>query len=278
MKRKWLALMALVCLCAPLSGCAQETALPEQALAPMQIAFLGDKAEDAILLTGGDFAVLIDTGLNKTGKEIVSYLKNMGVKHLDMLIVTHYDKDHVGGADAVIEGVKVRHILAADYASDAKQYEQFVKAAKKKGVAIEKIGADTTVQVGSLTLEIDAPDMLYEQENDRSLVVRANYGSCSMLLAGDAENDRLAELLSEGIAECTLLKVPHHGRIEDLSLPFFEAARPRYAVITSADKELEDELVVAYLKSIGAQVYLTRLGLVEGVCDGNTITFTQKMY
>lgn len=277
MMKLLLCFVLAVCLSLPLSGCAR-AALIEKPTGEMKIAFLGDKAEDAILLYGDDFAVLIDTGLNKTGSEIASYLKQNGIKTLNLLLITHFDKDHVGGADTVLEKVKVEQILAADYEGDSKQYEQFLKAAKQAGIAVERVSENCALQIGALSLQIDAPGMFYEQENDRSLVVRAEYGECSFLLAGDAEKARIHELLSRTVLPCTLLKVPHHGRIEDNSAQFFAAAQPQIAVITSHEEELEDDLVPALLKQAGAQVYLTRLGLVEGTCDGHVVKLWQEMY
>ena len=244
----------------------------------MQIAFLGDKAEDAILLYGDDFAVLIDAGLNKTGDEIVEYLRQRGIRKLDLLLFTHYDKDHVGGADKILESVPVARLMGADYASESKQYEQMSKAAKKAGLKLEPISSNCTLEFGPLSLAIDAPSVLHEQENDRSLVVRAVYGNCAMLLAGDAEKNRIAELLGSGIEPCMLLKVPHHGRIEDNSALFFDALRPQLAVITSHEEEMEDPAVVGLLENAGAQVFLTRLGLVEGSCDGHVVKLTQRFY
>ncbi|MDO4739354.1 MAG: MBL fold metallo-hydrolase [Eubacteriales bacterium] len=276
LKRILAALLGLG-LCAPLQGCSTAT-LIEKPTGEMHIAFLGDKAEDAILLYGEDFAVLVDTGLNKTGQEIVDYLQKKNITSLDLLLVTHYDKDHVGGADAVLEQIDIGLLIGPDYESDAKQYEQFVEEAEKSGVAIERLREDRTLSFGGLTLHIDAPKTLHEQENDRSLVVRAEYGECSLLLAGDAEKDRIRELLRSGLSPCTLLKVPHHGRIEDNSLDFFEALRPELAVITSHEEEPEHEEVVSMLEELGAQVFLTRLGLVEGSCDGHVIKLWQTPY
>lgn len=266
-------ILAMLCLC----GCAHSVSVGETT-GEMKIAFLGDKAEDAILLYGNDFAVLIDTGLNKTGAEIVTYLNKNGIKKLDLMLITHYDKDHVGGADTILENIAADRVIGPDYTSDSKQFTQFEKAARKKGMEIELHSSDVQISFGPLSMQIDAPDMLYEQENDRSLVVRAQYGECSLLLAGDAEKDRIAELLGEGIEPCTLLKMPHHGRIEDNSGAFISAAKPQIAVITSHEEEMEDAAVVTMLKSAGAQVYLTRLGLVEGTCDGHTIKLEQTLY
>lgn len=277
MLKMMLCMLLAGCFAAPLTGCARAV-LVEKPTGEMHIAFLGDKAEDAILLYGEDFAVLIDTGLNKTGEEIVKFIQEKGIKKLDMMLITHYDKDHVGGADTVLENVPVDRLIGADYEGDSKQYEQFVKAAKKAGVEIERAGHDMELTIGPLALQIGAPTVLHEQENDRSLVVRAVYGDCAMLFAGDAEKARLSELMHTGVEPCMLLKVPHHGRIEDNSAQFFAAAQPQIAVITSHEEEMEDDLVLALLKQAGAQVFLTRLGFVEGTCDGHVVKLWQEMY
>lgn len=272
----WLPFIALLCM--SMTGCAGASIERKDVLKRMQIAFLGDKAEDAILFFSDDFTVLVDAGLNKTGGEIVEYLRKNGIQKLDLLLISHYDKDHVGGADSVLREMQVNRVISPDYSSDAKQYEQFVKAAAQKGILIEYLSSNYTLNFGDLILEIDAPGGLYEQENDRSLVVRATYGNCSFLLTGDAENARLSELLNEGVSSCTLLKVPHHGRYEKLSQAFFLASKPQYAVITSDEKEPEDDLVVGMLEQVGAKVLLTRLGFIEGFCDGRELHLTQSAY
>lgn len=79
---------------------------------------------------------------------------------------------------------------------------------------------------------------------------------------------RLFELLEEGDLASDVLKVPHHGGYEALTSAFFQAVSPEYAVITSDAENPEDETVVHILSSLGATVYLTRLGSVTMVSDG----------
>ena len=268
--RVFWAILALIGL---LSGCALSDA--GGVSGELTVTFFGTDSADAILLRWPEGAALIDAGLNKYGKRIVSFLQESGVERLDALIVTHFDKDHVGGADKVLAGVKVDRLLTADSEKDSKQYGSFVAAAEEAGVAVERVREDFLLELPGLTLAINAPKALYEQENDRSLVVRAEWGECSFLFAGDAENDRLSDLLAAGVSPCTLLKVPHHGRCERLSEEFFRAAAPRYAVITSSEEEMEDEVVVGLLENAGAEVFLTREGDVTAVCDGKEIAITQ---
>ena len=96
------------------------------------------------------------------------------------------------------------------------------------------------------------------------------------MFAGDAENARLAELLKEGSLSHDVLKVPHHGKAETLSAAFFQAVGPSYAVITSDEKNPEDEVVPALLRQLGAEVFLTREGTVTALTDGENIRLTQQ--
>lgn len=71
-----------------------------------------------------------------------------------------------------------------------------------------------------------------DKDNNRSLVTVVQHGDVRMLLAGDAEKERIDEILT-GIPdlESDLLKVPHHGHEEKNSEELFKAAGAQYAVI-----------------------------------------------
>ncbi len=69
--------------------------------------------------------------------------------------------------------------------------------------------------------------------------------------------------------------MPHHGRYNELTPSFVEVISPRYAVITSSDKNIEDERTVHTLQTIGAEVYTTRNGDIEVTTDGKTINIKQ---
>lgn len=237
--------------------------------------FFGEEAADAILLYEGEYAILIDAGLKKYGERILSYMRDAGVGDLDLFIVTHFDKDHVGGAEKILEGVPVERILAPDYEGDSKRYTGFVDAARANGIAIERVSDGLTLSIGDMELSVDAAAYPYEQENDLSLVTRMQYGSRSFLFAGDVENDRLSELLTEGVEKADVLKIPHHGRIENLSEEFLRTVSPDYAIITSSEKEPEDASLVGLCAAFGVNVYLTRTGNVILTCDGDAIEILQ---
>ena len=269
MLRRWMKLFAVVglLLCGMACAAADE----------LELVFMNAGKADACLLRTKESTVLIDTGKNKFGKEIVSWLEENVIEEIDVLFITHFDKDHVGGADKVLESVKVHQVYEPAYVSDSKQYVQYREALDAAGIKAEALSHNISFELDGVSYIIDTAnqsDYGEDEENDFSLVISIRHGENTFLFAGDAENPRLSELLNEGVGPHDLLKVPHHGRAEKLSASFFDAVRPSLSIITSDEEELEEESVVNALKQYG-KVYLTRYGAVTVISDGHSLTAAQ---
>jgi len=270
-KRIILFLFFLIFLC---SGCAASEALPE-----ISVTFFDLGKADGILIRTPESAVLIDAGTNKNGKELVKALSALGISRLDALIITHFDKDHAGGADHIIDAFSPRVVLEPEYEKDGKQVEQYREALQSAQVVPLSLSENTSFSLGGVSYKIDVANQSYygeDEENDFSLIVRMQYGSTSFLFAGDAEKPRLNELLLEGNLSADVLKVPHHGKYEDNSPVFFSAVSPRYAVITSSEEEPEDAQTLLALQQSGAEVLLTRMGTVSIYADGVSLRVLQS--
>ena len=66
----------------------------------LEVCFLKVGKADAIVLMCRDETMVIDCGEEDDGREVLACLKSRGVKEVDVLVITHFDKDHVGGAEA----------------------------------------------------------------------------------------------------------------------------------------------------------------------------------
>lgn len=267
--------LVLVFVCLTMCGCAASGAEEDTLTA----VFYDVGKADAILLYTEDAAVLVDAGVNKSGEDIVADLHARGIERLDALIITHFDKDHVGGADKVIEGVEIARVLEPDYEKDSKQFRQYREALYEAGLQAEAFAENVEFALDGCNFAIDvanASDYGEDEENDFSLVVRVTHGAVRFLLAGDAENARLAELLDEGDLQSDVLKTPHHGRYAALSAAFFQAVSPEYAVITSDAEDLEDAETVYALELAGARVLLTREGTVEMTSNGDAVRIVEQ--
>lgn len=236
---------------------------------------------DAMLITTPDgVRILIDCGTNKGGKALAGRFAKEGVDAIDTLIITHYDKDHVGGADKILESVAVRQVIMPVYDKESKQYTQFMEALEAlDGITTHpmEIQSDMTMQSpDGVELSItSAHRSSYgaDEENDFSLAVRLTYGETRFLFAGDAETPRQLELLEEGDVACDVLKVPYHGRMVSASERFLTEACPQIAYITDSGEEPASEELIGILERLGARVFTSREdGDVTVVSDGKTVS------
>ena len=156
MRRAAKAAAALLALALLLTACALPAAEPASDAAPtaLEAYFFDAGKADAILLTTANSAVLIDTGEQGFGKTILARLEEMGVRQLDVLIVTHFDQDHVGGAAKVLNSIPVGTVLQSNQPKDSEEYEKYAAALSKAG--IEPVTVRETYEFNLLSDDINA--------------------------------------------------------------------------------------------------------------------------
>lgn len=272
MKTKLLALfLALIFL---LSGC--KTAENAQ-VGSLTVTFPDVGAADCIIIKSESSAAMIDTGNNGDAEDILACLAQQGIEKLDFLLLTHLDKDHIGGADIVMENIPIDVVYAPDYDKGNKQYEQYIAALKTLGIDPVHPTEPMKLALGEAEITLLPGNQAeYEQSNDYSIMAELVHGKNTFLFAGDAEEERLREYLSGApMQEVDVLKVPHHGRANALSEEFFAYAKPAYAIITCSKKEMPEDAVVNFLDSLGAEVYGTEYGTVTVTSDGMSVVVKQ---
>ncbi len=249
-------------------------------LPELTVTFFNVGKGDAILIEAEEERMLIDSGYDDTCEEILDYLEEQGIRRLDYLVITHFDKDHVGGADHVLETVEVGEILQPDYVSEGGQYLEYREAMEKKGKEPVPVTETRRLSLGNAELVIYPPQQeeYKEEDNDFSLVISMTYGERRFLFAGDSERERLKELLEQSEFELAhdLLKVPHHGREEKNSQEFLEAVSPEFAVITCSEEKPADPEILKILESMGTKTYQTTEGTVICQSDGNHLIMGTK--
>ena len=248
-----------------------------QADETLRVTFFDVGKADAMLITTAQGEhILIDAATNKEGKKLAKRLEEMGITALDAMIITHYDKDHVGGADQILEALRVNAVIMPVYDKESKQHTQFIEALEKhppKEIYELTTGQRGTFTLpGGLALHVTAAHRAFygsDEENDFSLAVRMAYGDTKFLFAGDAEDERQKEIMAEGDTDCDVLKVPYHGRYEKSSPAFIASAAPQIAYIHDDEDDPADETVIRLLEEAGAKVYCAREdGDVTVVSDG----------
>jgi len=271
-------------------------------ITPLKVTFIDVGPGDCILIQTPDDGIknngkcegkiiLIDGG-EKAGDDnvVIPYLKSHGIntdRPIDVLIMTHSDKDHVGGLIPVIKNYQVKMILDPGFNGESNLYKKtFVDAASKEcgaayyhplvGTLISKEG-DALDWGSELQVRVLHSSAEADEVNNASIVIRLKYGEVSFLFPGDiAGKDREnkdpskppkyaeKELLDKfsGEIRSTVLKVPHHGSETSSTIAFISAVSPRYAIICAGNKEYNGTLlpqasVLKRYKDKGIEIYRT---------------------
>ena len=274
-------LLLLLCCVLLLTACAFASA--EVSLTSINVG----KA-DCHLLTLGEQVFMIDTGSAESWGMVSRALKILGIDHLNGVILTHTDKDHAGGMQALaISSIKVDAWYSSAYYTDVKgKKHPAVKATALRGTQVQWLQAGDTIMAGAYTLQVLAPSSLDEDnENNNSVVLYLQAAEGSLLLMGDTEEGGEAELLTKGVlSPVTVLKVGHHGEGDASSKDFIRTVRPAAAVIstnTAEEPDTPSQKVLRRLDEVGSLVLQTqevdgavRVTLTGGTPQAEYITFT----
>lgn len=245
----------------------------------LNIYFFEAGKADSCIIYNDDFAVLIDTGEKDLGNEILVYLENHNIiKKLDYLIITHFDKDHVGGSSSVLKGIQVDNVIQSNYPKESKVYNKYLNALSEKNITPVTLREDMSFNFGDVYFNINAPiEEVYSnnESNNSSLIVSVKYKNNSFLFMGDAENLRIKEYVLNNSDTYDFIKIPYHGHYQTSLDELLDVVKPKYAVITSSNEELEDKTTLELLNSNNCNYYLTRKGSVLITSNGNKINIKQ---
>lgn len=230
---------------------------------------------DAVLVRSGDSVALIDTGPEP--EALRSCLERMQIDRIDLLVLTHFDLDHIGGVAAVAGMVDTALIGPTDGPAD----EAVVRRVIESGASVhEAVRGDHGV-LGALSWSVLWPlERTTLRGNGASVTLRFS-GDLDALFLGDlGESDQL-QLLAEGpLAPVDVVKVAHHGS-GDQSAELYDRIHARAGIISvGADNDYghPNDRILAILADAATQVFRTdRMGLIViSVEGGELVAWSEK--
>lgn len=230
---------------------------------------------------GADADEAFERDARSIGERVVSeYLWARGLDHVDYLLATHADADHIDGLNDVAHNFKVRSAIVVRTPIDDPGFARFAETMKQMQVPIETVGAGDVLRFGSVSAEVLWPravnDDTAPSRNNDSIVLRLRYGDQVLLFTGDIEKETESALLSEGFdLRSNLVKVAHHGSKTSSVAPFVAATRPSVAIISVERNSIfghPNKDVVGRWRGSGAQVMTTgEKGTISVVTDGKIL-------
>lgn len=241
---------------------------------------------DAMVLQQEDKVIILDAGEEEDGQEIVDYLQKHSLSRVDALIVTHFDKDHVGGADTVLEALVVERVILPDYEGISTDYQEMMDALalskEKNGTQEIRLKEDWEMSWGKADILIEPPssyeipDASMEYDNDFSLITTVRYGDTSLVFMGDAEKRLVRSWLAKNQErQCDFVKMPHHGVYQTALVELMESLRPSSAALCTSQKNPAETKTVELLKAYRVAVFETRNGDITVSSDGVRVSVRQ---
>jgi competence protein ComEC len=172
-----------------------------------QVAMCDVGQGDAILIRSAAAVALVDTGPDP--EPLRRCLDRFGVARIDLLVLTHFDADHAGGADAVLG--RVETVWHGPPDADG---GRLLAALERGGARTRAVVSGDTVALGSARLRVHWPAPSYaEPGNDASVAVDVLGGRLpSVLLLGDlGEESQTRMRAAARLSAYDVVKVAHHG-------------------------------------------------------------------
>jgi competence protein ComEC len=207
----------------------------------VHVSFLDVGQGDAILIEKGTQQILVDGGPNPQAT-ILALSKKIPFwdRHIDMLVLTHPDTDHLGGFREILDRYRISYILSDNLTNDSPLYQNWLEIIFEKQIlslpacAGQKISIGKDISISVLNPKDTQPTTSNIDINDRSVVLQIQAGKISFLLTGDLGTNGEKELMRGRVSlKSTILKVGHHGSASSTSNDFLKIVSPDIAVISA---------------------------------------------
>lgn len=186
----------------------------------------------ATVIQTAEHVLVFDTGSKSPygfdmGEVVVApWLRSQGIKKLDMLMVSHGDNDHRGGADYLLAKFPIKQISTNEVDNFPQPLSQDLRLCL----------AGQTWVWDEVKFEVLSPNtkFVHTKKNNQACVLKVSNANHALLLPSDIEQATEQGLLDQGAnLQAEVLLVPHHGSKTSSSTKFLQGVTPSLAIVSS---------------------------------------------
>ena len=193
----------------------------------LMIAFPNNKSN--ILIDTGGIVNFTKTNYEISTSTIIPYLKSIGIKKINYLVLTHGDYDHMGEAVNLVNGFKVEQVVfnCGEFNDLEKE---LIKVLNQKKIKYYSCVKELNIDNNKLYF---LQTKKYDNENDNSKVIYTELNGYKFMFMGDAGVDKEKDILDKyNLSNVDVLKVGHHGSKTSSSKEFIDEINPNYGIIS----------------------------------------------
>ena len=238
---------------------------------------------------GGAF--LMDCGSsnkkNTAQYQLLPYLKSRGISHINGIMISHTDKDHISGIMELLEfmeqgltSVRSDALILPDWEEPPEVYNTLIHLAHSAGMKVLQVESGNSFRMGEAGFHILAPakDALGEDVNEEGMVVELEYRDFRGLFTGDAGEPAEKAILNR-LRDVDFLKVGHHGSRYSSCREFLDQVKAEVAVISCSDSNTyghPSPETTLRLKKSGAKTEFTMKSGAVSVCTDGKRMWVQR--
>ncbi|MCI9233959.1 MAG: MBL fold metallo-hydrolase [Bacilli bacterium] len=214
---------------------------------PVRMSFIACNEADITLIQNDKYTILIDTGEESCFDTVSSYLAER-VTFIDLLILTHPDKDHIGNAVRIMETWDVGQVYMSSYQKGSILENELFQYIENQHLKYEKITEKKSLQFDELEVQVEPAEKIYDSSNNSSLITYITVGNIRTFFGADIKKKRIEELLNGQILESNIVKLPYHGRYISNMEKLLKKLNPDFVVVTCSELELETQKLLNRLE------------------------------
>jgi competence protein ComEC len=233
----------------------------------LEIVFINVGQGDSTLVRYKGFNMLVDTGTEQAGRyAVVPYLRSKKIEVIDLLVLTHPDHDHIGGAMEVLESVRVDGVAFSQASREelGVEEQELMKLIQLKGIPFAYHSKGESWRFEDLFIEVQSPDLESSSRgidsNEGSLVLGVKLQDLYLQLTGDVDQSMLKNLLSPVKEGIYLFKIPHHGSKNSLNVEINDRLNVDLVTVSCGKNNRyghPHQVVLDYWQKRGVPIYRT---------------------
>lgn len=204
----------------------------------LRIEWLDVGQGQAVLIQTRNHNILYDAGPRYGGSDagaivITPVLRARGIKSLDLMLLSHRDIDHIGGANSVLDTIEVKRLVTSKPDAIASAKAALFPQAQHCQAKQKWLWDDVHFELLHPPTDYHATN-----ENDRSCVLLLRVADHNFVLTGDISKEVEETLVAylQPYAPISVINASHHGSATSSAMSWVQSLRPRYVIYATGYK------------------------------------------